>query len=68
MNGAPMSGAPAGLSEMGKDIYLAAKESIRGRLKEWAEARNFEAHRERIRFTLTESGEMLISMRYENKD
>ena len=50
-------------SEAGKDLYLLSKDRICRRLKKWAAARNAESKRERIRFTLTETGEMVISMR-----
>lgn len=50
-------------SEAGKDLYVMSKDRVRRRLKKWVDARNGEAHRERIRFTMTESGEMLVAMR-----
>ena len=48
-------------TEAGKDLYLLSRDRVRRRLKRWTAARNFESHRERIRFTLTESGEILIA-------
>jgi hypothetical protein len=58
------------LNEAGKDIYLDSKQRIRQQLQTWTEERNAESHRERIHFTMTESGEMMLSMKnsdYEGK-
>jgi hypothetical protein len=51
------------LNEAGKDIYLDSKQRIRQQLQSWTEERNAESHRERIHFTMTESGEMMLSMK-----
>jgi hypothetical protein len=51
------------LNEAGKDIYLDSKQRIRQQLQTWTEERNAESHRERIHFTMTESGEMMLSMK-----
>ena len=48
------------LKEVGRDLYLGSKERIHRRLTDWTRARNLESQRERIRFTLSESGEMMV--------
>ena len=57
--GAVLTGS---LSEAGKDLYVSSRDRVRRRLKRWVQARNRESKHERIRFTLTESGEMVILM------
>jgi hypothetical protein len=54
--------ALGGLNEAGKQLYLASSECVRTRLRRWTEERNAEARRDRIHFTLSEAGEMLVSM------
>jgi hypothetical protein len=51
------------LNEAGKDIYLDSKQRIRQQLQTWTKERNVESHRERIHFTMTESGELMLSMK-----
>jgi hypothetical protein len=51
--------------EMGKDIYLAAKKTVQGKVKIWVSRKNAKAP-DRIHLVMSDDGELFIS-RYRNR-